>query len=86
MGPTVCELDGPIPILKISKMLVFKRFLRQRLTRACHRKRFYSIPNQAARLALTVNWQRVLGTPSPLPLLAQGIENTRLEETTRTKY
>ena len=23
IGPTVCELDGPIPILKISKMLVF---------------------------------------------------------------
>src|SRR5215831_16650995 len=23
MGPTVCELEGPIPILKISKMLVF---------------------------------------------------------------
>jgi len=23
MGPTVCELEGPMPILKISKMLVF---------------------------------------------------------------
>src|SRR6516162_1250348 len=27
IGPTVCELDGPTPILKISKMLVFKRVL-----------------------------------------------------------
>src|SRR3974377_56825 len=33
IGPTVCELDGPTPILKISKMLVFKPTLYAVLSR-----------------------------------------------------
>ena len=37
IGPTVCELDGPTPILKISKMLVLKPTLYAMLLRKSNR-------------------------------------------------